>query len=291
MPLRGKPPVVERNRPKILIFGEYGTGKTHTSLHFPKPYLIDTEEGIKYKQYVEIAKKTGAHQFKSRDIDEIYKEVKVLLTEKHDRKTLIIDSISKIYNNLAIESAEELRKIDPSKNPDGTAFGGHLKRAQNKLKPLQLLIERLDMNVIMIAHAKSKWKNNEQIGNTFDVYDKLGYDLDLMLETKLFGKSKRTATVLKSRIPEFPMLETFDWDYETFAKMYGEQYIDKDAKPEDLATPEQIAELNKWIEKLNLDEKIINKWLDKAKASRFEEMEKSKIQACIDHVKKNLEEK
>jgi hypothetical protein len=290
MPLRGKKAVVEKARPKVVFFGEAGVGKTYMSLQFPKPYYIDTEEGMKYKQYVELLNKGGGAQFKSTDFDEILREVKALLTEKHEYKTLVIDSISKLYNNMATEAALELAKREGAKNPDGTAFSGHMKKAQTKLKALFLLLDRLDMNIVLIAHSKANWKQGECVGTTFDFHDKLAYDLDLTLEVTLFGKSKRTATVIKSRMLEFEKLSTFDFTYENFAKMYGKQYIDKDAEPEELATPEQVAELRKWIEKLSIDEKVTNKWLDKAKASKFEEMEKSKIQACIDHIKKDIKE-
>lgn len=290
MPLRGKKPVVEKGRPKVLFFGEAGAGKTYTSIHFPAPYYIDTEEGIKYEQYVDIINKQNGLQFKTKSIDEIYEEVRALLTEKHPYKTLIIDSISKIYNNLAIECAQDLARKEGNKNPDGTAFGGHLRKAQNKLKPLFLLIERLDMNVILIAHSKSKWSNNESIGNTFDFYDKLSYDLDLTLEIKLMGKSYRTATVVKSRIPGFEMLEFFDFSYDNFCQKYGKQFIEKDVKLEELASAEQITELERLIEIHNIDEKITGKWLVKAKASSFKEMETTKIQACIDLLDKKGQE-
>jgi hypothetical protein len=291
MPLRGKKAVVEKTRPKVVFFGKAGVGKTYMSLQFPKPYYIDTEEGMKYKQYVDLLNKGGGAQFKSADYDEILREVKTLLTEKHDYKTLVIDSISKLYNNMSTEAALELAKREGAKNPDGTAFSGHMKKAQNRLKPLFLLLQRLDMNIVLIAHSKNEWEKGECIGTTFDFHEKLAYDLDLTLEVTLFGKNKRTATIIKSRMLEFEKLSTFDFTYENFAKMYGKQYIDKDAEPEELATPEQITELTKWIEKLNISEKITNKWLDAAKASKFEEMEKTKIQACINHVKKDLEEK
>ena len=290
MPLRGKKAVVEKARPKVVFFGEAGVGKTYMSLQFPKPYYIDTEEGMKYKQYVELLNKGGGAQFKSTDFDEILREVKALLTEKHDYKTLVIDSISKLYNNMATEAALELAKREGAKNPDGTAFSGHMKKAQTKFKELFLLLQRLDMNIVLIAHSKANWKQGECVGTTFDFHDKLAYDLDLTLEITCFGKTKRTATVIKSRMLEFEKLSTFDFTYENFAKMYGKQYIDKDAEPEELATQEQVTELRKWIEKLSIGEKVTNKWLDKAKASKFEEMEKSKIQACIDHIKKDIKE-
>lgn len=291
MPLRGKKAVVEKARPKVVFFGEAGVGKTYMSLQFPKPYYIDTEEGMKYKQYVELLNKGGGAQFKSCDFDEILKEVKALLTEKHDYKTLVIDSISKLYNNMSVEAALELAKREGDKNPDGTAFSGHMKKAQTRLKPLFLLLQRLDMNIILIAHSKSSWKNGECIGTTFDFHDKLAYDLDLTLEVTLFGKNKRTATVIKSRMLEFEKLESFDFSYENFAKMYGKQYIDKDAEPEQLATEEQVKELNKYIELLKVSQATINKWLARATASSLEDMETTIMQKCIDALKKKIEEK
>jgi GTPase SAR1 family protein len=45
------PTQIEPSRPKIVLFGKPGVGKTFGALDFPQPYYIDTEGGAKQDQY------------------------------------------------------------------------------------------------------------------------------------------------------------------------------------------------------------------------------------------------
>ena len=45
------PETVEPKKPKVLIFGAAGVGKTWTSLDFPGVYYIDTEGGADLDHY------------------------------------------------------------------------------------------------------------------------------------------------------------------------------------------------------------------------------------------------
>lgn len=54
MALRGTTPVAEEQRPKVFLFGEAGVGKTTAALQFPRPYVIDAEQGTSTDQYVDL---------------------------------------------------------------------------------------------------------------------------------------------------------------------------------------------------------------------------------------------
>ena len=54
------PEEVKPTKPKMLISGESGVGKTMFALDFPKPYLFDTEGGATREQYQDKLKKSGA---------------------------------------------------------------------------------------------------------------------------------------------------------------------------------------------------------------------------------------
>ena len=54
MALKAKQPEkVQVSKPKFMISGESGVGKTFFALDFPKPYLIDCEAGATRPQYQE----------------------------------------------------------------------------------------------------------------------------------------------------------------------------------------------------------------------------------------------
>src|SRR5579862_8412067 len=103
MALKGiKPEIVVASKPKIMLSGKPGTGKSFFALNAPAPYLIDTEGGATREQYVQKLLKQGGSYLGieqgSQDFAEVINQVRELATTKHAYKTLIIDSFSKLYN-------------------------------------------------------------------------------------------------------------------------------------------------------------------------------------------------
>ena len=268
MPLKGKKPEkVEESKPKFLISGESGVGKTFFALDFPKPYLIDTEAGATRKQYQDKLKKVGGAYFGkaegSQDFESVLKEVKTLATEKHDYKTLIIDSFSYLY---LLEAAIAEQEV-------GSDFGRDKREAQKPTKQLIRWLEKIDMTVIMICHSKGKWarkgKEIYQDGTTFDGWDKMEYILDLWIEIMPKGK---TFLIRKSRIESLPQGDSMPLSYDKFADVYGKDIIEKDSEPTQLATKDQLKKLSEFIELLNIGDDQLTKWLKKADVGSFEEM-------------------
>lgn len=270
------PDSAEPSKPKVVIFGRPGVGKTWTALDFPKVFYVDTEGGADLKHYTDKLKVAGGMYFGpeqgSQDFATVVELMKELATEKHEFHTVVIDSISKIFNNEITKEAERLGDKD--------AFGASKKPAVNLTRKLINWIDRVDMNVILIAHEKALWANEKQIGVTFDAHDKLEYELHLCLNIVKQGESRK-AFVKKSRLLGFPDGSNFDWGYEEFAKRYGKEIIEGEVKQIVLATPEQIAEIKRLLDIVKLDEKEISKWFSKAKVESWEEMETSTIEKCI----------
>ena len=172
MALKGrKPEIVVAGKPKIMLSGKAGTGKSLFALNAPAPYLIDTEGGATREQYVKklIANK-GSYlgiEDGSQDFAEVIAQVRELATTKHEYKTLIIDSFSKLYNVEAAAAEER----------GGSDFGKDKREADKPTRKLLNWLGRLDMTVILICHQKDKWiRQGREIimeGSTFDGYKKL----------------------------------------------------------------------------------------------------------------------
>src|SRR4051812_44887619 len=96
------PQTAEPSKPKILIFGKPGVGKTWTSIDFPSCYYIDTEGGADLAHYTEKLKKAGGvymgPEDGSLDFPTVIEQFQALASEKHEFKTVIVDSISKLFN-------------------------------------------------------------------------------------------------------------------------------------------------------------------------------------------------
>ena len=176
----------------------------------------------------------------------------------------------------------------------GDDYGRDKKEANKPARELMRWVERINMNVIIICHELPEWGldakgDRTQIGVTFDAWAKLDYELDLALNIKKTGLSRK-ARVTKSRLIEFEEAASFDWSYENFAQKYGKQVIESKSKAIVLATPEQLAELNTLLDVVKLPEGETEKWLKKANADNFAEMDSDKVAACINMLKSKVKQ-
>lgn len=279
MALKAKKPAMIESRLKALFYGNAGVGKTMAAIQFPKPYIIDTEGSTNKPQYVKAIDKVDGAVLMTVDFDEMVNEVRELLTTKHDYKTLVIDSLTLLYNDL-LDKAE--RKV-------GTDFGRHYGEANKRMKQLLNLLFRLDMNVIITSHSKNEYGQNLAIlGQTFDCYKKLDYLFDLVFEIQKRG-THRVGLVKKSRIESFPDSESFPFSYDEIANRYGRAVLEREAVAQELATSEQVKEIERLIDLLKISEEIYQKWLDKASSDSWSDMQKDSIQKCIDHLKSKIQ--
>ena len=272
MALKAKDPkAAEPSKPKMLIFGKPGVGKTWGALDFPSCYYIDTEGGADLEHYTDKLKKAGGvymgPEDGSLDFATVIEQFHDLATTKHGYKTVIVDSITKLFNTAIAHEAERLG--------DKNAFGADKKPAIAFMRRLVAWVNRLDMNVLFIAHSKSEWATDakgerSEVGQTFDCWDKLEYELHLALEITKTGPARK-AKVRKSRLTGFPDAEVFEWSYEKFAERYGKDIIESAMKPIVLSTPDQVAEIERLLSIVNIPAADIEKWKAKANAESFAE--------------------
>src|SRR6185369_2926291 len=268
MGLRGKKPVATEKRLKALFFGEAGAGKTTAAIQFPRPYLIDTEKGAENDAYVKAIVARGGAVFQSNDWEEIVQEVRSLLSEQHEYRTLIIDPITTIYDD-AIDRAEE---------EVGSEFGRHYGKAKKDWKRLGRLLSRLDMNVIVTAHRKLVYGAGlKVVGSTYDGPKGLDYLFDLVFEVKKVSAKDRLGVVVKTRHEQFPEGDTFPFGYASVAERYGRVVLEREAVSIVLAKPEEVAQLKAALEKHGNGANLAITWLKKAGVEDFDEMPQDQV--------------
>ncbi len=276
-----KPTQAKKEKPKILVFGKAGVGKTWGALDFPSVYYIDTEGGATEQKYVDKLLNSGGVYFGkeqgSQSFETVIEQIKALSTEKHGFKTVIIDSFTKLFD---IEVANEVERLTAAKTP--IAYGIEKKSAVKLTKRLIAWFDKLDMNVILICHSKNEYVKGESIGFTFDGYEKLEYELHLCLEISKQGNSRK-AFIRKTRLEGFPDAKVFEWSYSTFAEMMGKELLESEAVPAILATPEQIAKVKKLLENIKLGDSAGDKRIEEVK-DNLEEIESDKIEKIITYL-------
>jgi hypothetical protein len=282
------PDAVEPKKPKVLVFGPPGVGKTWASLDFPSVYYVDTEGGADLDHYRAKLRNSGGAYLGpdqgSLDFDVVISQIQALATEQHQYRTVVIDSISKLWNVALSDEQEALGSKD--------AFGAFKKAPTRKFNSLVKWTSRLDMNAIFIAHQKDQWGLDGQgqrtmTGYTYDGQEKLEYDLHLVLRIAKVGSS-RYAYIGKSRLPSFPEHENFDWSYQEFAARYGQDVIEKEAAPLVLASPEQIEELNRLLDIVKMPEGWKDKIFKAASVDEWSEMDQDKMESCLKLLKAKI---
>lgn len=282
------PETVEPKKPKVLVYGPPGVGKTWASLDFPSVYYIDTEGGADLDHYRAKLRSSGGVYMGpdqgSLDFDVVIGQIQALATEKHSFRTIVLDSASKLWNVALSDEQEALGSAD--------AFGAYKKVPTRKFNSMVKWLNRLDMNAIMICHQKDMWglndkKQREVVGFTFDCQEKLEYDLHLVLRIAKVGPS-RYAYIGKSRLTGFPEGENFNWSYAEFAARYGKDVIEKAAAPLILATPEQVADLHRLLGVVKMPDDWQEKIFKKAGVELWEEMDSDKIESCLKMLKDRM---
>jgi hypothetical protein len=272
MKLIAKDPIeAEPSKPKMVLYGPSGVGKTWFTLGFPNVYYVSPEPGATRKHYIERLRAGGGKYLGpedgSTDFDVLIDQTKALAALKHDFKTLVVDSITEIFNLTVAKEADRLG----SKN----AFGADKKPAIAYMRRFVAAINRLDMNVILVAHEKSEWGQDEtgqrvEKGKMPDCYDKLIYSLDLAFQAQKRGPS-RVSITRKSRLLGFPEGESFPLDFAAFSERYGKDIIEKAATPIVLATVGQVAEIERLVGLLKIEPETVEKWFEKANVEKFSE--------------------
>lgn len=286
--LKARPPEqVKQGKIKAVMFGASGVGKTTLALNFPVPFYFDVEGGAKGPQYRELLKRSGGGYMGPEDgtlsFDTLIEQMQALATEKHPYRTLIVDSLTKLFQTTIAQEAERLGSRD--------AFGASKKPAVAAMRRLVMWTTRLDMNVWFVCHETAEWGmvngQRAEIGRVPDVWDKLVYELDLGIQAVKRGP-QRLAIVTKSRLTNFPDGTNFNLDYAEFAARAGKEAIEADSETIALALPEQIAEIKKLLDIVKVDEAAIQKDFDKLGISTYEEMTKDQIETRIASLKKKL---
>ena len=142
-------------RPMIAtLFSEGGMGKTTLAAMFPKPVFVRAEDGT-----ASLDGHPDAMLFPvAKSTRDVFDAIEALATQEHDRKTVVIDSITQ-FEKLATREI-----IDDEANPKcknmaaahggyGKAYGMLDKRHQDLREACDYLATDCGMNVVFIAHA------------------------------------------------------------------------------------------------------------------------------------------
>ena len=135
------------------IFGDSGMGKTSLACTFPNPIVIRGEDGL---QAIPADRRPDAFPLLTTS-DELWEQLRGLITEKHDYKTVIVDSITALermfVNEIVASDPKKPRSVNQALGGYGAGMEAVAQMHMRVKKAATLLIDR-GMHVVFVAHAE-----------------------------------------------------------------------------------------------------------------------------------------
>ena len=147
--------------PRVVLYGTSGIGKTTFGASFPEPVFLCTEDGLGQMEVQHFPMVTT--------LDEMLTYLVELLTEEHDRQTVVIDSLDWLERMIWTQVAKDQGKnsIEEIGYAKGYIFA--LEHWGKFLAALDALRTHRNMMVLLISHALVK-KFNSPISDPYDRY-------------------------------------------------------------------------------------------------------------------------
>jgi hypothetical protein len=129
--------------PRICIYGGHGIGKSTLASMFPKHIFISTEDGLASLDITSFPR--------AETVDDVAQNIRTLIKEEHDFKTLVLDSVDWLVEPLIVSDVES--KHDAK----DLAYGKGAMMIAESLRELMggfdVLRKKRDMNIVILAHA------------------------------------------------------------------------------------------------------------------------------------------
>lgn len=276
------------SKPKMMLFGTPDTDKSKFACEWPNAVYMDTENGAVESQYVKTLNEKNSLYFGvedgSQNLKEVIDQIKALIVTPGDRQSLVLDSVSK---SLDTSDAEEQERMGDVKDP----FSSYKKAGVRQMRRLVMLLGQLDMNVLLIAHAKDKWEgqgnDRKAVGTTFDCWPKLGHEMNLQCQSQRIG-AVTFMRVVRSKYECLIRGQEIPMSYDAFAKAYGKDVMERKSEGLVLANKEQVEEILKITGILKTDQEELDGWLNKAGAEEIVDLSKEHATKLIDFLNRKL---
>lgn len=300
-------------RTKSILYSASKFGKSPVLAKIPNAYIIDTEKGMRY--YKEDIVKSNSCVLETTDIEEIREEIIKLQTHSHQFTTLIIDSLSYLYDLCSdkwlnihkryIEEEIKSAKVDWLKNKKlkefelndvGYKYWGNLNGEMRKLQYLLGSKSEIDMNVIIVTYEQinevedKRTKIAEQIIRPY-LPKKSEYIYDYCIRLYKVKSDNKTqegytpsyANVIGKGRP----IPDFVWNFENLQK-----YILRDttsSKPKETADKETIKYIKQNKEQC-VSYELEHRWLAKLDITDWDQLPKEEGKKIKEYIEKKLVE-
>lgn len=303
------PPGELRSRVKIFVWGDSGVGKTVLSLQFPSPAVVDLDNGTDpYKD------KFGFSVKKTSNVDEVRRLVEWLGTNQHPYSTLVIDPITILWESML----QKWSDIFLQRNTKSKGYKHEFYDMQPKdwkapkadLKKLIRMLLALDMNIVVTARSKPKYRSSGEDfmaidGETFDGDKSLPYMFDTVLHLENL-EGKRMVACTKDRWNVFPTGKRVPLDFDRIKKYWSKMNLDapatqvvlpveeiaSDPQPQEqvISTAAQHEQLRSLLKSTSATDEMLASALSAREAKTIEDLSSTQIDGMIHNLQKMFRE-
>jgi len=149
----------QKKPPRILIYSIPGWGKSTLAASMPKPIFLDLEDGL-------LGIGTEALEI-PKSFTDIITYFDLLINEKHDYKTLVIDSLTSLEQLIFTQTCKDYNQKNIEDFGYGKGYIFSLQYWEKLLKGMDVLRNK-GMGIVFIAHSEIK----SIYDPVSDVYDK-----------------------------------------------------------------------------------------------------------------------
>lgn len=129
--------------PRICIYGTHGIGKSTLASLFPSPIFISTEDGLNSLDVTSFPR--------AQDLSDVVNNIKTLIKEEHDFKTVVVDSVDWLIEPLIVNNVNA--QYDEKAQAYGKGSMYVAEEFREILQGLETLTTKRGMNVVLIAHS------------------------------------------------------------------------------------------------------------------------------------------
>lgn len=163
--------IITKRKPKplrIVLYGDSGVGKSTWAANAPNPIFLDIEKGLDG-----IDKDVKVQSTEINSLTDIKEALVFLKDEKHDYKTVVIDSLDWLERAIHANICADFGKKTILELSFGKGYSIALAYWRRFLERLTELRDQRDMVIIFISHCHIKPFNSP----THDTYDRFSIKL------------------------------------------------------------------------------------------------------------------
>jgi hypothetical protein len=151
----------QRKPVTVCVYGVPGVGKTSFASAAPKPIVFDLEGGSSFLNVSRVEPQQTWEEFVN--------DVRELVTAEHTFKTLVVDTLDALEALAIAYVCQNNGKKTLADFSYGAGYAHLQQEWRLFLRALEVLREKRDMNIVLIAHEHRKSFSDPELG-AFEVY-------------------------------------------------------------------------------------------------------------------------